>query len=82
MVAPQLREKLCSVTRADVNVEKNYVDTALSELRARVVERSRFPDRAALELEVHTAEQADRRVVVDDENGVARALHGARQCTP
>src|SRR5262245_18983589 len=77
MVTLDLGEQLCSVTGADVNVEQDDVDVAALELRASPVQQPRLVNSAALELEIDAAEQADGRVVVDDENGLAGRPHRA-----
>jgi len=77
MVTLDFREQLCSVTRTDVNVEQDDVDVASSKLDACLVQGCCLANRAALELEVHTAEQANRGVVVDDENGLTGRFHRA-----
>jgi hypothetical protein len=77
MIAPDLLEKLCTVARADMDVEEHYLDAASADLRTRLVEGTCLANRAALELEVDAAEEADRRVVVHDENGLAGRFHRA-----
>jgi hypothetical protein len=64
-----------------VDVEQDDVDLPSLELEARLLERRRLADRPALELQVDPAQEADRRVVVDDENGMAGRIHAAGQST-
>jgi hypothetical protein len=80
MIPAELVEEIASALSADVDVEQNDVDLPVGELRARLSERPGLPHRAALGLEVDTAQETDRGVVIDDQNGVAGRVHAAPQC--
>ena len=56
---------------ADMDVEDDDVDPACGQELPRGVDGRGLEHGVALELQVHAAEQAQRRVVVDDEDGPA-----------
>ena len=70
-------EELEPVVGADVDVEQDDVDRLGGEQLPRGRERSRLDHPVTLELEVDPAEKPERRLVVDDENRGARAIHRA-----
>ena len=81
VVAAQLVQKVQSAARPDVDVEQGDVDSAVRKRVSSLVESPGVPHRPTVELEVDTAEKADRGVVVDDENGVAGRIHAVGECT-
>jgi hypothetical protein len=81
MVTPELVQKVQSVAAPDVNVKQSNLDPAVSERLASVGEVPGFPHLPTVQLEVDPAEKPDRGIVVDDENGMARRIHAAGQCT-
>ena len=74
MVGAQIRQKVETALGADVDVEEDDRDVSVGA-------ESSLGDGPTVELEVHPAEKSDRRVVVDDENGVTGRVHRGRQCT-
>ena len=70
-------QELEPVVRADVDVEQNDVDRLGRQQLPRGRERSRLDHPVPLELEVDPAEKPEGRLVVDDENRGARAIHRA-----
>jgi hypothetical protein len=56
-----------------MHVEKHDVDP-LGHLPSGLVERACLTDLVAAELEIHPAEQANRRLVIDDENDLSAPI--------
>ena len=81
MLRAQLLEKLEAALRAEVDVEQDDCDLGVGDHRSRLCHRRGLGHAPALELEVDPAEKPDRRIVVDDENGVTGRVHRVRQCT-
>jgi hypothetical protein len=77
--APERREEVAAVAVAQVQVEEHGVDAACSKQLLRLADPGRLEHPVAVELEVHTAEQAERLVVVDHQDCLAgSAPHGSR----
>jgi hypothetical protein len=72
----QLREEGHAVPRADVHVEDDDLRTLPRGDLGRVLERGRLERTVSGELEVEPAEEADRGVVVDDQD--REGGHGGR----
>jgi hypothetical protein len=64
-----------------MNVQHDDVDGARREGLPSLVESLRFVHRPTVELQVHTAQETDSCVVVDDEHGVAGRVHAGRDST-
>lgn len=77
MLLAQLAEELAAVLGADMDVEERDLDGLARDGAARVAERAGLEDAVSLELEVDAAQEANRRLVVDDENGGRLPLHAA-----
>ena len=69
MVAAQLRRERPGVDGAQMEVEQERVDPLGRESSACLLRRPCLDDAIAVELQVDPAEEPDRRVVIDDENG-------------
>ncbi len=74
-------EQVEAARAGDVDVEDDDVDPTGDECVARVRDGRGLQHAVALELQVHAAEQAERRLVVHDEDGfpatIRLSLHGA-----
>ena len=68
MLGADDRNEVPPVPAPDVQVEQHEVDLLLAQELAREIERGRLEYPVVLELEVDTAQHAQRRVVLDDEN--------------
>src|SRR5947209_6644773 len=69
----ELLEKGVGALVAEVHVQQNGVHAAGRNLLPRLREAPRLLHLVAAELEVHAAEEADRRLVVDDEHDPLRS---------
>jgi hypothetical protein len=70
MVAAQLVEEEEPILRPDVDVEEHESDIAPGQRLACGAQRRGLEHAVPVELEVDTAEEPDRRSVVDDQHGV------------
>ena len=69
MVAAQLRRERPGVDGAQMEIEQERVDPLGGESSACLVGRPRLGDAVAVQLEVDPAEEPDRGVVINDEDG-------------
>ena len=74
-------EQVVGLLAAQVHVEKHDVRALRRDRRLRLGDGGRFPHREALELEVHAAEHAQRRIVVDDERPGQGLPASAAECS-
>ena len=81
MAPSNLRHEGEPALGSDVNVEHDDVDGARREGLPSLVERSCFAYGPTVELQVHTAQETDGCVVVDDKHGVAGRVHAGRDST-
>ena len=66
-----LREERVAALAPEMDVEHDDIDVFFGQRRARSCERVSLEHLVPVELEVDAAEQANRRLVVDDEDPVA-----------
>ena len=76
----RLRDQVEPVLAPDIDVKQNDVNRLRGEMRPCFRERSGLQHTVPLELEVDAAEKAERRLIVDDEDG-ARPDHDAPEYT-
>ena len=76
-VRDQLVEELVAERRAEMNIQEDECRPLLGNRGASLGHALGVPHPEALQLEVHPAEQAQRWVVLDDEDGKSALPHGA-----
>jgi hypothetical protein len=80
MTVPELAEKLDPVAGANVYIEQHDPDIAVVDRLTGLWDRCRLDHAPTVQFQVDAAQEADGRVVVDDENGVAGRVHRGRKC--
>jgi hypothetical protein len=79
MLDAKLGEEVEAVLRAEMDVEQDDGNVLFGHGCSGLGDGPAFDHGPAVELEVHPAEKSDRRVVVDDENGVTGRVHRGRE---